>query len=312
VNSCTADTLENILPAGPIAFSGAVVDRADHLRANPQALAELAARGRLLRLDGLDPLLVGEGALAWGRPEEAGEGAELLFLGLAPDGVGCFAAAPPASAASVAPAGPGLWQALASMAPEDLALYGTARSLGGWHARHRFCPRCGSPTGLARGGWQRNCLSAACRAEHYPRTDPVAIMTVEHEGALLLGRQPRFPQRFFSALAGFVEPGETLEEAVAREVWEEAGVRVAEVRYVTSQPWPFPSSLMLGCHAIATTRELRIDSTELEEARWFTRAEVAEAMAAGDRGEAGQAFIAPQRRAVAWHLVYRWLEGGPA
>ena len=193
--------------------------------------------------------------------------------------------------------------------PEELALYGTARSLAGWHARHRFCARCGSPTVLARGGWQLNCLNEMCRAEHYPRTDPVVIMTVEHEGRLLLGRQPRFPQGRYSALAGFVEPGEAIEEAVAREVWEEAGVRVEAVRYVASQPWPFPASLMIGCHAMATSPELTIDATELDDARWFSRAEVAEAMAAAERGEEGRAFVAPPRHAVAWHLLRHWLDG---
>ena len=157
---------------------------------------------------------------------------------------------------------------------------------------------------LAKGGWQRNCVDEACRAEHFPRTDPVVIMTVEHQGRLLLGRQPRFPAGRYSALAGFVEPGEGLEEAIAREIWEEAGVRVRDVRYVASQPWPFPSSLMLAAHAYADDDALTIDTTELEDARWFTRAE---AMGAQAEGREGQAFIAPPRHAVAWHLLDRWL-----
>lgn len=295
--------------SAPVPFSGADIDRADHLRANPEALADLAARGLLLRLDGLDPVLADGGGLSWGAVADAGEDAELIFLGLLPDGHGAFVAAPSAGRASVSPAGPRLWQAMTTMTPADLALYGIARSLAGWHARHRFCPRCGSASLVARGGWQRNCVDDTCRAEHYPRTDPVAIMTVEHDGDMLLGRQPRFPARRFSALAGFVEPGESLEEAVAREVWEEAGIRVAEVRYVVSQPWPFPSSLMLGCHAVAQSRELTIDMTELEEARWFSRVEVAEAMAAGDNGGGGP-FDAPPRHAVAWHLLNHWLAAG--
>ena len=298
-----------------VAFSGSRVDRADHLRNNPAALADLAARGRLLRMDGLDPVLddadeYGNLSLAFGMAAEVDAGTELLFLGILPDGRGCFAAVPDTSSASVSPPGPRLWRVLAFLPPEELALYGAARSLAGWHARHRFCAQCGSPTQLARGGWQRNCLNEACRAEHYPRTDPVVIMSVEHEGRLLLGRQPRFPPQFFSALAGFVEPGEAIEEAVAREVWEEAGVRVSAVRYVTSQPWPFPASLMIGCHAIATSAELTIDTTELQEARWFSRDEVAEAMAAAERGEEGKAFVAPPRHAVAWHLLGHWLDGG--
>ena len=302
-----------ILPRA-VAFAGAALDRADHLRAQPEALDELAARGVLLRMDGLDPVLgaadeYGALSLDWGVPAEGGADAELLFLGLLPDGRGCFAAVPTAASASVSPPASGLWRVLAALPAEQLALYGAARSLGGWHARHRFCPKCGSPTRLARGGWQRNCLNDACRAEHYPRTDPVVIMTVEHDGRLLLGRQPRFPQGRYSALAGFVEPGEAIEEAVAREVWEEAGVRVGAVRYVASQPWPFPASLMIGCHAMATSPELTIDATELDDARWFSRAEVAEAMAAAERGEEGRAFVAPPRHAVAWHLLRHWLDG---
>ena len=304
---------------GPIAFSGATIDRADHLRASAEAMSELAAGGVLLRLDGLEPELAPEpaggangwdAALSFGTPAEVGAGAELVFLGLLGDGRGCFVAAPDAASGSIAPPGPKMWSILANMAPEEVGLYGIARSIAGWHARHRFCARCGGPTILARGGWQRDCQNDACRAQHFPRTDPVVIMTVEHDGDLLLGRQPRFPAGRYSALAGFLEPGETIEETVAREVWEEAGVRVEQVRYVASQPWPFPSSLMLGCHAFAQSRELTIDTTELEEARWFTRAEVAQAMHASARGEAGEAFIAPPPHALAWHLLNIWLDRG--
>ncbi len=122
---------------------------------------------------------------------------------------------------------------------------------------------------LAKGGRQRT--STASSSEQFPRDEPLTIMTVEHDGRLLLGRQPRFPAGRYSALAGFVEPGETIEEAVARETFEEAGVRVRDVEYVASQPWPFPSSLMIGCHAYADDPAITIDTTELEDARWFTR-----------------------------------------
>ncbi|MEO6041935.1 MAG: NAD(+) diphosphatase, partial [Croceibacterium sp.] len=177
------------------------------------------------------------------------------------------------------------------------------RSVTDWHARHRFCARCGSPTLPAKAGWQRNC--PACGAQHFPRTDPVAIMLVEHAGKLLLGRAPRFPPGRYSALAGFVEPGESVEDAVAREVFEEAGVRVREVRYVASQPWPFPSQLMLGCHALADDPALTVDPSELEDARWFTRAEVAEAL---DAGEQSTSFVGPPRQAIAHSLLAWWLE----
>ncbi len=290
----------------PIAFAGSALDRADAVRTSPEQLAALMGpRARLLRLNGLEPRIDADGALDWGSLAEADLDAELIFLGLDAVGHGCFVAAPPLGDASTAPPGPRLWQAMAGLSPGDLATYGAARSLAGWHARHRFCPRCGGGTVAARGGWQRDCINPACKAEHFPRLDPVVIMTVEHDGDLLLGRQPRFPKGRYSALAGFIEPGESLEEAVAREIFEEAGVRVAHVAFVASQPWPFPSSLMLGCHAIAKGRDLVIDHTELDDARWFTRAEVADAMA----GAPDAAFGAPPPHAVAWHLLDRWLRG---
>ena len=292
------------MSAAQIAFAGAGLDRADHVRSDPEALAGLMDwRARLLRLDGLDPVISPDGALEWGTLADAGPDSELVFLGLA-GGKGCFAEVAPRLIGSVAPANPRVWAAMSSLAPEELATYGAARSLVDWHARHRYCARCGNPTVLAKGGWQRNCTNEACQGEHFPRVDPVTIMLVEHQGRLLLGRQPRFPPRRFSALAGFVEPGESIEEAVAREVFEEAGVRVGKVSYLASQPWPFPSSLMIGCHAEALDDALTIDHTELEEAGWFTRDEVAAAL----RGEDDARFIAPPPQAIARHLLQWWME----
>ncbi len=305
-------TLDTILESSrpPVAFTGSLLDRADALRRDEDALKALAAapEARLLMLDGIDPQLTDDGALVWSKVAQAGE-AELVFLGVDHAGVGAFAAVPPPEQSHIGPASPALWAAMASIAPSDLAIYGLARSLVGWHARHRFCPRCGSPTLLGKGGWQRCCTSEACGTDHFPRTDPVVIMSVEHDGDLLLGRQPRFPTHRYSTLAGFVEPGESLEEAVAREIFEEAGIAVEDVRFIASQPWPFPSSLMLGCHAKALSRELTMDASELEDVRWFSRSEVAEAMAARDRGEDGVAFSAPGKHAVAWHLMDHWLKG---
>lgn len=289
----------------PIAFAGSHLDRADHVRSDPVALASLLERGaRLLRLNGLDPVLEDD-RLCWDDVTAAPVGAELVFLGLDDAGQGHFAAAPLHFPREGMFTGPSSWHAMAVLPSGELATYGGARALVGWHARHRFCAVCGSPTQLAKGGWQRTCENPECRSEHFPRTDPVTIMTVECEGRLLLGRQPRFPAGRYSALAGFVEPGETIEEAVAREVFEEAGVRVRDVSYIASQPWPFPSSLMIGCHAYAGDPTITIDATELEDARWFTRAEVAEAMDAVRRGEMGQAFGAPPVTAVA-HVLLRW------
>ncbi len=285
-----------------IAFSGSPIDRADHLRGDAAALAGLMDhRARLLLMQGLDPLISDDGGLIWGSLADAAPDTELVFLGLK-DGRAHFAPVPGGS--DVGPPNPRLWQAMSSLSSAELAAYGTARALVGWHARHRFCAQCGAATVLTKGGWQRNCT--ACPAEHFPRTDPVTIMLVEHQGNLLLGRQPRFPERRFSALAGFVEPGETIEEAVAREVLEEAGITTRDVTYVASQPWPFPSSLMIGCHAYTDDPAITLDRNELEDARWFTRAEVEAAMA----GDEDAPFIAPPVTAIAHQLVRWWLGRG--
>lgn len=293
----------------PIAYSASPLDRADAVRGDPARLAAVMAGegARLLRLDGLAPVFSDTGGLVWvplsdlpGGPQ----GAELIFLGLDAQGHGHFAPVVADLAGSTAPAAADLRRLLDAMPAADLAIYGGARSLVDWHARHRFCARCGSATRLAKGGWQRSCVNEACGADHFPRVDPVTIMLVEHDGCLLLGRQPRFPAGRYSALAGFVEPGETMEEAVAREVFEEAGVRVRDVRYVASQPWPYPSSLMIACHALADDRAIAIDANELEDAQWFTRAQVAAALA----GASDALFEVPPPSAVARHLLEWWME----
>ncbi len=293
--------------APPVAFAGSPLDRADHVRADPDRLAGyMNWKARLLALDALMPSLDDYGRLAWGSLADAAEDAELVFLGLdRSDGAerACFAAVPPQGDASPRMANPQLWALMANLEPGDLALYGGARSLVDWHARHRFCAQCGSATKPAKGGWQRNC--GTCGAQHFPRTDPVTIMLAEHEAEgerrLMLGRGKGWPEGRFSALAGFVEPGETIEEAVAREVFEEAGVRVRDVSYIASQPWPFPSQLMIGCHSYALSDELEIDTTEMAEVRFFTREEVAASMA-GDGP-----FVTPPRHAIAHTLIEWWL-----
>lgn len=286
-----------------IAFAGQPLDRADHVRTDPARLAELlAGDALLLRLEGLLPELDARGGLAFVPVAEAPAGAELVFLGLR-DGQGLFAAVPTEGDPDPAYAHRKTWGAIAQLSPDDLAVFGGARSVLDWHARHRFCARCGHATALAKGGWQRDCSS--CKAQHFPRVDPVAIMLVECAGKVLLGRQSRFPPNSFSALAGFIEPGETIEEGVAREVLEEAGVRVRDVRYIASQPWPFPSQLMIGCIGYADCLELAIDRTEIEEARWFTRADVAEALA---KGRESTSFTPPPVQAIAYHLLQWWLE----
>lgn len=158
------------------------------------------------------------------------------------------------------------------VSPEQLSIVAQARSMLHWHSKHGFCANCGAKTVLADAGYRRHC--AVCKIDHFPRTDPVAIMAVRHHDRILLGRQKAWAAGMFSALAGFMEPGETIEQAVAREVFEEAGIRVGKITYVTSQPWPFPTNLMIGCIAEATSTEITVDQKELEQARWFSREEI--------------------------------------
>ncbi len=288
-----------------LAFTGSRLDRADHIRADPDRLAGMMNwKARLLALDGLMPGTDDAGCLAWGTLADAPEDAEFVFLGLdvSEEGQGkpCFAVVPPAGDAAPRMANPQLWSLMATMRPDDLALYGGARSIVDWHARHRFCAQCGGGTKIAKGGWQRECTS--CGASHFPRTDPVTIMLVEHDGRLMLGRGKGWPEGRFSALAGFVEPGESIEEAVMREVLEESGVRARDVTYIASQPWPFPSQLMIGCHSHADDDALTIDETEMAEINWYVRDEV-EAALSGDGP-----FVAPPPHAIAHHLMKWWIE----
>tara|TARA_Y100000296_G_scaffold42633_1_gene49067 strand:+ start:232 stop:1089 length:858 start_codon:yes stop_codon:yes gene_type:complete len=283
-----------------LSFTGSRLDRADHVRADPDRLAGyMNWKARVLALDGLMPSLDDTNRLVWGTLADVPEDAELCFLGL-DEGKACFAAVPPRGDATPRMANPQLWSLMATLQPDDLALYGGARSLTDWHARHRFCAQCGGDTKLAKGGWQRDCTT--CGASHFPRTDPVTIMLVEHDGRLMLGRGLGWPEGRFSALAGFVEPGESIEEGVAREVLEEAGVRVRDVTYVASQPWPFPSQLMIGCHSHADSDELTIDDTEMAEINFYTRDEVQAALA-GDGP-----FVAPPPHAIAHYLMQWWIE----
>ena len=186
--------------------------------------------------------------------------------------------------------------------PEHLGALGAAKALFNWHGSHRFCSACGQPSVIANGGWRRDC--ASCKALHFPRTDPVVIMLAVQGDRCILGRQPRFPQGNYSCLAGFCEPGETIEDAVRREVLEEAGITTARVRYVASQPWAFPNSLMIGCIAEATSEAIQMDVTEMEDVRWFTRAE-ALAILAGEH----DSVRAPASFAIARHILKAWATG---
>ena len=253
---------------------------------------------------------VGDGSnrLAWARGGEWLEGAgEPVLLGL--DGADArfavdVSGVPEPAAASFGHGADVEFQGLRTAAPNlpagDAAIAAAARSLLGWHERHPFCAACGGRTRPRNGGSSRACPS--CGAEHFPRTDPVVIVVVSRGGRALLGRSGRFAVNLFSALAGFMEPGESVEEAVRREVGEEAGIRVGAVRYVFSQPWPFPASLMLGCLAEGLSDEIAIDPEELEDARWFTRTELTEALAGRS-----DVLAVPGSLAIAHHLIRAWL-----
>lgn len=229
------------------------------------------------------------------------DGCEPIFLGLDRQDVARFAA-PLARPERDVPADVKLIDlrsiALQGLVPgPDLGLLARARSLLHWHARHRFCAHCGAATRPADGGYRRRC--GACESDHFPRTDPVVIMVVRRGDRFLLGRQPRFLPGVYSALAGFVEPGESIEDAGRREVAEEAGVRVGAVRYVGSQPWPFPASLMIGFIGEAESDAIEVDRNELEDARWFTREDL-QRMLAWDHPEG---FKVPPAMAIAHHLI---------
>lgn len=289
-----------------IGFTGGTLDRADALRHDADGLAAALRdpRARLLMLDGLMPAMVDAGMLGWTTTADLPDGAEPILLGLDDEGVPHFAALLAGMRVDNTPAmrSPQLMAALHALAPGEAATYAAARSVIDWHVRHRFCANCGTVTALFRAGWGRKCPT--CATEHFPRVDPVVIMIAEHDGRALLGRGKNWPAGRYSALAGFMEPGESIEEAVAREIVEESGVRVGKVRYIASQPWPFPSSLMMACIAEAEDDAITIDPHELEDAMWVPR----EMVRAVLRGEDGP-FIAPPPYAIAFTLLTEWAKG---
>lgn len=279
-----------------IGFTGAGLDRMDQLRLDADRLAAAMAHdsARLLALAGFDPVLGEDGRLAWSTVD-AGE--EMILLGFDGDAP-LFA---PLQTGQIGAAAFSMFRTLAEMDRRDAAIWGAARALNEWHARHGFCGICGATTVPFRAGWGRRCTG--CGAEHFPRVDPVVIMLAEYGGKVLVGRQPRYPAGRYSALAGFVEPGESIEEAVARELHEEAGVRATSVRYVASQPWPFPGSLMIGCIAAVEGEALTLDLTELDDAMWVDRDGVRAAL----EGALDAPFLAPPPYAIAHSLLAAWL-----
>ena len=191
---------------------------------------------------------------------------------------------------------------MTTLANAEAELAAIAKSLLSWHARHRFCANCGSASRIAAAGWQRKC--DCCSAIHFCRTDPVVIMLITSGNSLLLGRAHGWPDRMHSLLAGYMEPGETVEAAVRRETFEETGIRVGQVSYVASQPWPFPSSLMLGCKGAAETTEITMDESELENALWMTREQVLQTYT-----DSGGPVAPPRPGSIAEQLIWLWLSG---
>lgn len=309
--------------AESVTFGGSGLDRAANLRADPDSLARLLKTGSVLPVWRGKPLFEAGEALAWVAPGSPvlAHASDPVFLGL-DDGEPRFAAdisdwSPEAGAEAVQhgffdPSSqhhPSLPEAqtflelrgvMTALSPRDAEIAATAKAVLHWHRSHGFCAGCGAASRPAIGGWQRVCT--ACGAHHFPRTDPVVIMLITRGNRVLVGRNAAWPEGMYSLLAGFVEPGETLEAAVRREVLEEAGIQVGAVRYLASQPWPFPASLMFGCAGEALTEEIRIDPDELEDALWITR----EAMVLAMAGRHPR--IKPARRgAIAHFLIANWL-----
>lgn len=285
-----------------MAFGGNPLDRAGARRGDAAWLAAQAEAGLYLPFWQNRPLVKAERAAFLARQADWAE-RPCVFLGLEGE-TPLFAVA---LAGETPPPLDGTFEemrAAAAILPvRDTAIAGTAKALLDWHARHGFCPNCGHATAMAEAGWRRDCPH--CGAQHFPRTDPVVIMLPVLGDHCLLGRNMRFQNALYSAFAGFVEPGETMEEAVRRELLEEAGIAVEAVRYHKSQPWPFPSALMLGCYAEARSRDFQIDGVEITDARWLSKAE-ARARLAGTLVD--EAMRMPAAIAIAHHLVKDWSE----
>ena len=303
---------------GPYVFAGNPLDRGDRERRDEEWLAARAVdpTSRFLVMPDLDVPTTGDGdgVLRWltheGVVDLGIEAAESVFLGKQ-DGIAHFGLHMPGTDGAVERLGSDdsielvdARSAAGFLSGPETGIVAQARSLLDWHNRHGFCSVCGHRTAMGRGGHVRRCPE--CQAEHFPRTDPVAIMLVHDGDRCLLGqsRGRLSRMRMYSALAGFIDQGESIEEAVAREVREEAGIAVRNITYHSSQPWPFPSSLMIGCHAEAATTDIHIDDEEMIDVRWFDRQEVIDAL----EGRSSTLTV-PQPIAIAHHLIKTWARG---
>ncbi len=309
--------LNDILPLNAHnTFAGNPIDRGERFRNDSDKITEFmtAANSRFVAFHRLQPLLEA-GDVAYTQwlsyaavKDQISLGATWVFLGLLNDephfAVDISRIRSPETNGPLAGLGVFLDMraAAAQLDPNEAGILAQGKALLDWHNRHQFCAVCGSETEMRQAGSARHCASDRCKAQHFPRTDPVAIMLAIHEDKCLLGRQAMFPPKMFSALAGFVEPGETFEECARREVWEEAGVRVGEVKYHSNQPWPFPASLMIGCHCEALTTDIDTSSDELEEAQWFEKDLVRAALS----GKRSEELWMPPPFAIAHQLVRAW------
>ena len=305
---------EKPFPLGHPGFMGNPIDRAAHLRTDNEKLFALEgqrdARAYVVHRDSIIVKQEESGPRALLTLDEArGFGANpgTVFLGLR-DGAAVFGMGIPAPAVEKligrndVIAGDLRGQITqGALAPDELSTIAIAKSLVTWHQRHGFCANCGTRTAMTQGGWRRDCPS--CKAEHFPRTDPVVIMLVTRGDNCLLGRQKQFPQGMYSCLAGFVEVAETIEDAVRREIFEESGIVCSDVGYYLAQPWPYPSSLMIGCTATATSDDIVVDRMELEDARWFSRDEATLMI----NREHPEGLTGPHPVAIAHHLLGQWL-----
>jgi NAD+ diphosphatase len=302
-------------PKPRLGYTASLIERAAERRSDPSALAALAGdpRARTYVVGGElvvlrkgagthDPLFTQAQALALGKT------AETAFLGLL-DGIPRFATAlDPADAAALKGRDDLVVTDLRSIAVGGLVVadhlppLAEGKALLNWHARHRYCSSCGAATNAVDAGWRRDCPS--CRTQHFPRTDPVVIMLPIAGNRCVLGRSHRFQPGMWSCLAGFVEPGEAIEDAVRRETREEVGITCGRVSYFASQPWPFPTSLMIGCHAEARSHDIAIDRAELDDARWFERDEVTAMLLRRHPG----GLTTPPTIAIAYHIIRAWVE----
>lgn len=319
-------------PNNPNAFTDNPLDRASHLRADMDWLTR--ARGNpetnFVPLCHLKPLVLsskeqaGLREIGWVRLADlsAFDLSSSVFLGL-DQGRPCFAidVSTLTESEQAKPfGGSGSFEELltfvSQIEPRSASLLAQAKSMIDWHRRHGYCAQCGTPTRFADAGYRRDCPE--CKAQHFPRTDPVVITLVVRGDKCLLGRNAMFKGPMFTALAGFLEPGETIEEAVAREVMEEVGIEVGNVAYRSTQPWPYPSSLMIGCNAEALTDTVTVDEKEIAEARWFTRRELRAALAdagkinyqelmSGNVSTWTSEFFVPPHSAIAHQLIRAWV-----